>query len=95
MSLELDRNPGGVRHERAALGDTRGAKHHPSQTDSPPRVRPGQAVNALSVDVEEYFQVTALSERIGRNDWQDHPSRVRKSVDGILELFVFVNEYNN
>ncbi len=87
MSLELDRNSGDARHERAPVGDTRGAKHQPSRADSPPRVRPGQTVNVLSVDVEEYFQVTALSERIGRNEWQDRPSRVEDSVEKILEVF--------
>jgi polysaccharide deacetylase family protein (PEP-CTERM system associated) len=87
MSLELDRNPGDGPYEKAPSGDTSGAKHQPSQADSPPRVRPGQTVNALSVDVEEYFQVTALSERIGRNAWQDHPSRIEGNIEKILEMF--------
>ena len=87
MSLELDRDPGDGRHQRAPLDESSGAKDPPSRADSPPRVRPGKTVNALSVDVEEYFQVTSLSERIGRNDWQDHPSRIEDSIEKILELF--------
>ncbi len=87
MSLELDRNPGDGPYERAPLGGTEGATYVPSRTGSPRPETVGRIVNALSVDVEEYFQVTALSERIGRDDWQDHPSRIENSIEKILELF--------
>ncbi len=47
------------------------------------RVRP----NAMSVDVEDYFQVEALSSVIARSDWETQPSRIEANVDRILELF--------
>lgn len=53
-----------------------------------PEAPPGQQItNAMSVDVEEYFQVKALSGRIDRDDWNRLPQRVEKSVDRILTLF--------
>ena len=41
----------------------------------------------MSVDVEEYFQVKALSGQIDRTDWERLPQRVEASVERILELF--------
>jgi len=43
--------------------------------------------NALSVDVEDYFQVTALSERVKRSQWDQLPARVERNTDIVLELF--------
>lgn len=44
-------------------------------------------VNAMSVDVEEYFQVSAFERHIDREDWGDLPSRIERSMDRILALF--------
>jgi polysaccharide deacetylase family protein (PEP-CTERM system associated) len=43
--------------------------------------------NALTVDVEDYFQVSALSPHIARTDWERIPGRVERNVDTILALF--------
>ena len=43
--------------------------------------------NALSVDVEEYFQVKALSGRISKSEWEGLPQRVESCIDQILDLF--------
>ncbi len=43
-------------------------------------------VNALSVDVEDYFQVWALSPYIPRSKWDGTPARVERNVDLILQL---------
>lgn len=43
--------------------------------------------NALSVDVEEYFQVSAFETVIGRDGWEAWPSRVALATDRLLELF--------
>jgi polysaccharide deacetylase family protein (PEP-CTERM system associated) len=43
-------------------------------------------VNALSIDVEDYFQVTALSERVAPADWPQFSLRVEKNTDNILSL---------
>jgi polysaccharide deacetylase family protein (PEP-CTERM system associated) len=43
--------------------------------------------NAMSVDVEDYFQVSALAPHIARSDWERMPCRVERNVERILELF--------
>jgi polysaccharide deacetylase family protein (PEP-CTERM system associated) len=50
--------------------------------------RPAHAnvVNAMSIDVEEYFQVSAMEPHIPRDCWDATPSRVESSVLRILEL---------
>jgi len=48
---------------------------------------PARAVNALTVDVEEYFQVSAFASAIDRSKWDDLPSRVEESIDRLLALF--------
>ena len=42
--------------------------------------------NALSIDVEDYFQVTALSERVRRSEWEHTPARVGQNTDDVLDL---------
>ncbi|HLF09785.1 MAG TPA: XrtA system polysaccharide deacetylase [Gammaproteobacteria bacterium] len=44
-------------------------------------------VNAMSVDVEEHFQVSAFEGAVARGDWSRHESRVARNVDAVLELF--------
>src|SRR5438045_6639755 len=48
---------------------------------------PPEAPFALSVDVEDYFQVQAFAPRISREDWPRYPSRVGRNVDRLLDLF--------
>jgi polysaccharide deacetylase family protein (PEP-CTERM system associated) len=43
-------------------------------------------VNSLTVDVEDYFQVWALSPYIPRSQWDETPVRVERNVDLILQL---------
>jgi len=43
-------------------------------------------VNALTIDVEDYFQVSAFSAHVPRDDWDTLPCRVEANVDRILEL---------
>lgn len=49
--------------------------------------RDGFIVNAMSVDVEDYFQVQAFADRVGRDDWGDFDSRVERNTDRVLEVF--------
>ena len=46
-----------------------------------------EIANALTVDVEDYFQVSALAPYISRSDWERIPCRVERNVEVILELF--------
>lgn len=43
--------------------------------------------NALSVDVEEYFQVSAFERHVTSADWDRWPSRVALSTGKLLDLF--------
>ncbi|MPY69527.1 MAG: DUF3473 domain-containing protein [Alphaproteobacteria bacterium] len=47
----------------------------------------GGQVNALTVDVEEYFQVSAFAGRIDRDDWGGFDARVEQSTEQLLALF--------
>jgi len=42
--------------------------------------------NALSVDVEDYFQVSALAPHIARSEWDRIPCRVERNVETLLGL---------
>jgi polysaccharide deacetylase family protein (PEP-CTERM system associated) len=52
-----------------------------------PGVSGGAIVNALSVDVEDYFHVSAFSETVRREEWGDYESRVSRSTDRLLSIF--------
>jgi polysaccharide deacetylase family protein (PEP-CTERM system associated) len=43
-------------------------------------------VNALTIDVEDYFQVSALAPYIPRESWDTMPCRVERNVEVILRL---------
>lgn len=42
--------------------------------------------NALTIDVEDYYQVSAFEDRIPMNAWTSLPSRVERNVDLILSV---------
>jgi len=46
-----------------------------------------EPLNAMSVDVEDYFQVSAFERYISRESWDDQECRVEQNVDRILDLF--------
>src|SRR5258707_10295985 len=44
-------------------------------------------LNAMSVEVEDYFQVQAFANTIDRGDWDSLPCRVERNVDRLLGIF--------
>lgn len=44
-------------------------------------------LNAMTVDVEDYFQVSAFESHVDRSQWESRECRVERNVDRILELF--------
>jgi polysaccharide deacetylase family protein (PEP-CTERM system associated) len=44
-------------------------------------------VNAMSVDVEDYFQVSAFESTVSRNDWERMESRVDANTRRLLDIF--------
>ncbi|MFX8856456.1 hypothetical protein ABTM81_19695, partial [Acinetobacter baumannii] len=50
-------------------------------------VVPGEVVNGLSVDVEDWFQVGAFETVIDRASWDGLDLRVERNGDAILQMF--------
>ncbi|WP_140633315.1 XrtA system polysaccharide deacetylase [Methylibium rhizosphaerae] len=50
-------------------------------------MKPAAVMNALTVDVEDYFQVSALAPVIDRASWDSRPCRVERNVQRLLALF--------
>ena len=46
-----------------------------------------RAVHALSIDVEDYFQVAAMAKVVKPEDWDTMPSRVEHNTEALLQLF--------
>jgi UDP-N-acetylglucosamine 2-epimerase (non-hydrolysing) len=61
-------------------GRGRGARMTPSGAAVEP------IVNALSIDVEDYFMVSAFAPHVPRNSWDSLPCRVEANIDNILAL---------
>ena len=43
--------------------------------------------NAMTVDVEDYFQVSAFDRHIARDTWDAQPCRVERNIDVIMSMF--------
>ncbi|MEO8732116.1 MAG: XrtA system polysaccharide deacetylase [Rhodoferax sp.] len=43
-------------------------------------------INAFTVDVEDYFQVSAFSPYIKRSDWNSRECRIERNIDRILQI---------
>src|SRR6476620_9156484 len=48
-------------------------------------------VNALTIDVEDYFQVSAFAPHIARSEWDARECRVEQNIDRILALLAAAN----
>ena len=46
----------------------------------------GPALNAFTVDVEDYFHVEAFAKDVAREDWPSYPSRVVANTTRLLDL---------
>ncbi|MES9827881.1 MAG: XrtA system polysaccharide deacetylase [Candidatus Thiodiazotropha sp.] len=44
-------------------------------------------VNAITVDVEDYYQVSAFSKQVNKSRWSEYESRVERNTQRILEIF--------
>lgn len=44
-------------------------------------------INAMTVDVEDYYQVSAFEPHVRRDEWNRYESRVERNTDRILDLF--------
>lgn len=62
------------------------AGHPPSVATGAPTI-----VNALTIDVEDYFQVSAFAPHIARADWDARECRVEQNIERILALLADAN----
>ena len=51
------------------------------------RYRGKNLPNAMTVDVEDYFQVSAFENTISRDDWTSMPARLPRNIEKILQIF--------
>lgn len=49
--------------------------------------RAADVVNAMSVDVEDYFQVSGFEDVVARETWSGYESRVCRNTDLLLQIF--------
>ncbi len=64
-------------------------KHRPLRNKHLPKmptVSSTKPVNALTIDVEDYFQVSAFAPHIKRSEWNARECRVARNVQRILDL---------
>jgi polysaccharide deacetylase family protein (PEP-CTERM system associated) len=47
----------------------------------------GRLLNAMTIDVEDYFQVQAFAGIIAREQWDTMPRRVERNTDRLLDIF--------
>ncbi len=64
---------------------------HANQVSATARFAPrapslGPMLNAFTVDVEDYYQVSAFEDQIDRNKWPSYPSRVVNNTQRLLDL---------
>ena len=57
------------------------------RTAAPTAPNAASIVDAMSVDVEDYFQVEALAGAVPRAAWEAYPRRVAANTDAVLDLF--------
>ena len=55
-------------------------------TTSPRPEASREIVNALTIDVEDYFHVSAFASHISRKDWDDRPCRIERNIERILKM---------
>jgi polysaccharide deacetylase family protein (PEP-CTERM system associated) len=61
--------------------------HTPDGTATPLLAISSDSItNAFTVDVEDYFQVSALAPQIDRATWDERPCRIERNVNRLLEL---------
>jgi polysaccharide deacetylase family protein (PEP-CTERM system associated) len=54
--------------------------------DSSPKITDLRTINALTIDVEDYFQVSAMAPYIPRSQWNTIPCRIEQNIARILAM---------
>lgn len=70
----------------------RATKAQPTATEYPKRSTSlAKIKNCMTVDVEDYFQVSAFADRVTRSDWDRYECRVEVNTNRVLNLFEEAN----
>src|SRR5262245_22054597 len=75
------------RIERAGGSSNAVCRRSPARPGPRPTRRISLVVNALSVDVEDYFHAEALTAAAPRDSWDSFESRVDRNTRRVLDLF--------
>jgi polysaccharide deacetylase family protein (PEP-CTERM system associated) len=67
-------------------GQNMGSLTRPDPTPRREGLQPSSVAHHFTVDVEEYFQVSALEPIVDRDDWGAYESRVERSTEQLLEM---------
>lgn len=59
----------------------------PNATESAPTVKPATVRHAMTVDVEDYFHVSAFAKQIAPAQWEQWPATVERNTRRLLDLF--------
>jgi polysaccharide deacetylase family protein (PEP-CTERM system associated) len=59
---------------------------HSAVDNSAPLLQ-GEMINAMTVDVEDYYQVSAFAKQVPKEAWERYESRVERNTHRILEIF--------
>lgn len=51
------------------------------------RAMDDRVINVMTVDVEDYFQVSAFEQSVSRDQWDGYESRVCRNTERLLEIF--------
>ena len=60
---------------------------HPKQPSSKPKNAGSKQLNAMTVDVEDWYQVSAFEDIVSRDDWDTYESRVVANTTRLVALF--------
>jgi polysaccharide deacetylase family protein (PEP-CTERM system associated) len=82
MTIELSSQKAGPAPTEDKRSDRRGGSPESARKNSPASI-----VNAMTVDVEDYFHVRAFERVIDSADWDRLPARVEPNTDRVLNLF--------
>jgi polysaccharide deacetylase family protein (PEP-CTERM system associated) len=73
--------PRAISHQPSAMS------HEPNPMSHEPSANPHEPTNYLTVDVEDYFHVSAFEDIVGVDNWGSYTPRVVNNTQQILSLF--------
>ena len=76
--------------QRQSAGESMRAQPMPVSPADASAHHNGRACGAMTIDVEDYFQVEAFAATIDRKDWDRLPQRVDRNTQRLLAMLRFL-----